>query len=157
MKSAYRSAVRTTETDSKSSESVAGKGFPAIHEKFAAPNPIGPCGGHVLEVAIYADEVRLLNPLSDVRAALSENNVNDNIQRHFEDLVLAAGVVFGDWLESMTEDERAEIMALVEDGALPGIRLLLGDERRMPEMAILMRTRGGDIEAVGALQLARAG
>lgn len=83
--------------------------------------------------------------------------MNDNIQRHFEDLVLAAGVVFGDWLESMTEDERAEIMALVEDGALPGIRLLLGDERRMPEMAILMRTRGGDIEAVGALQLARAG
>lgn len=83
--------------------------------------------------------------------------MNDNMQRHFEDLVLAAGVVFGDWLESMIEDERAEIMALVEDGALPGIRLLLGDERRAAELAILIRHRSGEITAVGALELARIG
>ncbi|MBE0591200.1 MAG: hypothetical protein IH616_02220 [Gemmatimonadales bacterium] len=99
----------------------------------------------------------LLNPLSDVRAALSENDMNDDIQRHFEDLVLAAGVVFGDWLESMTEDERDEIMALYNDGALPGIRLLLGDERRAAELAILVRHRSGEIQAVGALELARVG
>lgn len=83
--------------------------------------------------------------------------MDDAVQRHFQDLVLAAGIVYGDWLEGLPADERNEIMAMAEDGGLPGIRLLLGDERRMPELAILMRTRGGDIEAVGALQLARTG
>jgi len=89
--------------------------------------------------------------------AAEEHDMDDAVQRHFQDLVLAAGIVYGDWLEGLPADERNEIMAMAEDGGLPGIRLLLGDERRMPELAILMRTRGGDIEAVGALQLARTG
>lgn len=83
--------------------------------------------------------------------------MDDIIQRHFQDLLLAGGKVFESWLNGLPEDERADVLALFGDGALPGLRLLLGDERRAAELAILMRTRSGEIQAVGALELARIG
>jgi hypothetical protein len=104
-----------------------------------------------------APQSSLLKPREWMRAALSEINMDDDIQRHFQDLLLAGGKVFESWLYGLPEDERDEIMALYNDGALPGIRLLLGDERRAAELAILIRHRSGEITAVGALELARVG
>lgn len=82
-------------------------------------------------------------------------NIED-LQRKFADLVLAAGEVFQAWLDSLPADDRAIIVGEVEDGALPGLRLVLGDERRNAELSILLRVRSGDVETVGALALTRA-
>lgn len=79
------------------------------------------------------------------------NKLEDRIR----ELVVAAGNVWEAWLETLPEDDRAIIVGETEDGALPGVRLIVGDDRRMPHLALLLRTRSGDVETVGEVELTR--
>ena len=74
----------------------------------------------------------------------------------FRALAIATTELLGEWLESLPEEQRDDLEDEFKNwNALPGIRFLLGDERRPAKLTILKQDRVGEIETIGEIELSR--